>query len=802
MIGRATFIFAALIVLLIAGGLGGFFWLRTSLPQVNGSITLAGLDEPVEVYRDAHSVPHIFAESEEDAYFALGFVHAQDRLWQMEFMRRLGQGRLAEVLGEAAVDTDRFIRTLRLRDHAEAILENTNAEVRRALEAYANGVNAWLDTRAGALPPEFVLLDFEPELWRPVDSLLWNRLMAMRLGRNWKTELLRARMNRELRERDLPNQLLLDLWPDDPKGSPATLAETFADDGTGIAALSDSLGTGLAEDSGSNGWVVHGRLTESGKPVLANDPHLLFGAPVLWYLARIEAPGLTVTGVTVPGVPFTILGHNGRVAWGMTNAGGDVQDLFVETLDPDNPEAYLGPNGPLFFNTQAEVIQVKGAKRVTLTVRETRHGPVISDVLKTAAEVVGPAQVLALATPALRDDDRSVEALYAINRATGWTDFLTAAAKSHTPHVNLMFAATGGDIGFVSPGRIPIRKSGDGRFMVPVADGRHDWHGFIPMEDLQRLHNPPSGRIINANNRIVDDDYPYVITTDWGLPYRAERIVEVLESQSAHSVSDSHDLQLDILSGPARQLLPLMLRIEPIDARGRRAVELLSNWDRTMRRARPEPLILTAWLRHLVHALASDEVGAELVDEYLWLVITRAPLFVESALTRDQSWCDDVGTPGNETCEEQLTQSLDRALDEISALLGEDMDAWRWGALHQATFRHRVLTKVPIARWWADLSIATDGGDHTVNRGMTAREQADNPYRHDDGSGLRAVYDLSDLDNSRFMIATGQSGNLLSPHYRDFLEPWRDGGFIRVAGQRGEIEETAIGVLSLRPASQ
>lgn len=800
MFRKITYSFTAVTVLLVVAGFGGFWWLRTSLPQMNGSVTLAGLNKPVEVVRDANAVPHIFAKNPDDAYFALGYVHAQDRLWQMEFLRRLGQGRLAEVLGETALNTDRFIRTLRLQDHAEAILENTSTGVRTALEAYAKGVNAWLDTRAGALPPEFILLGFEPEPWRPMESLLWSRLMAMRLGRNWKTELLRARMGRELRAKGLPDQLLLDLWPDDPKGAPVTLAEASAGPWPAFAALWDSLGTGLAEDSGSNGWVVHGRLTESGKPVLANDPHLRFGAPILWYLARIEAPGLTVTGVTVPGVPFTILGHNGRIAWGMTNAGGDVQDLFVETLDPGDPRTYLGPDGPLAFDSREEAIPVEGAESVTITVRKTRHGPVISDVSKTAAGVAGPTQVLALATPALRGDDRSVDALYAINRATDWADFLAAAANFHTPHVNLFYASTEGDVGFVSPGRIPIRKSGDGRFPVLGEDGRHDWQGFIPMEILPQLHNPPSGHIVNANNRIVDDDYPYLITTDWGLPYRAERIVEVLESEAAHSVSESHDLQLDILSGPARQLLPAMLRVEPIDARGRRAVELLANWDLTMRRERPEPLIFTAWLRHLVHVLASDEVGAELVDEYLWLAIGRAPLFVEFALARDRHWCDDVGTPGKETCDAQLAQSLDRALDDISVVLGRDMDAWQWGALHQATFRHRVLTKVPIARWWADLSIESDGGDHTVNRGTTAREQADNPYRHGDGSGLRAVYDLAELDNSRFMIATGQSGIFLSGHYRDFLEPWRDGGYIRIVGRREEIEETAIGVLSLRPA--
>ena len=562
----------------------------------------------------------------------------------------------------------------------------------------------------------------------------------------------------------------------------------------------DSLGTGLAEDSGSNGWVVHGRLTETGKPILANDPHLLFGAPVLWYLARIEAPGLTVTGATVPGVPFTILGHNGRIAWGMTNAGGDAQDLFVETLDPDDPKNYLSPEGPQPFDVREEDIAVKGAASVTMAVRETHHGPVISDVSKTAADVVGPNRVLALASPALRGDDRSVDALYAINRATDWPEFLAAAADSHTPHVNLFFASTEGDIGFVSPGRIPLRNNSDGRFLVPGTDARYDWQGFIPVDALPRIYNPSTGHIVNANNRIVGDDYPYLITKDWGLPYRAERIVEVLEGGAAHSVAASHDLQLDILSGPARQLLPLMLRVKPTDARARRAVELLSNWDLTMRREHPEPLIYTAWLRHFVHLLAADKIGTTLVDEYLWQVINRAPLFVKSVLTDNRHWCNDVGTPREEICEAQLAQSLERALDEISAVLGRDMNTWQWGALHQATFTHTVLTKVPIARWWADLSIETDGGDHTVNRGMTARKQADNPYRHADGSGLRAVYDLAELDNSRFMIATGQSGNFLSGHYRDFLEPWRDGRYIRIAGRQDEIKRTAIGVLSLRPA--
>ncbi|MAE44305.1 MAG: hypothetical protein CMF63_04865 [Magnetovibrio sp.] len=496
---------AALVALLLAGLGGGYLWLRTSLPQTSGSVTLAGLDSTVEVIRDANAVPHIFAGNVADAYFALGYVHAQDRLWQMEFTRRAGAGRLAEVLGEAALESDSYIRTLGLHRLAEAIFETTSPEVRAALEAYAAGVNGWLASHRGALPPEFILLGINPEDWRPADSLVWNRLMALRLGRNQRNEHLRACIAQELAAKGLAPSLLDELWPEDSPGAPISLASATHGMAPVPNALWGSLITPLAADSGSNGWIVHGRFTMTGKPILANDPHLRFSAPILWYLARIEAPGLTLTGVTVPGVPFTILGHNGSIAWGMTNSGGDVEDLFVETVDPDDPGSYLTPDGPRPFVTRQEIIQVKGGKTIDLIVRETRHGPVISDVRKDAACVSDADHGVALATPALRTDDRTIEALFAINRAQNWEDFRTAAANFHTPQQNLFFAASDGDTGFIAPGRIPVRKAGDGRMPVPGADGEFDWKGFIPVEELPQAHNPPLGRIVNANNRIIGD---------------------------------------------------------------------------------------------------------------------------------------------------------------------------------------------------------------------------------------------------------------------------------------------------------
>ena len=802
MIRRVLLTIAAVLVVLAATGIGGLAWLWTSLPETSGKVVIDGLTAKVEIVRDANAVPHIFAENAADAYVALGYVHAQDRLWQMEFTRRAGAGRLAEVLGETALESDLYLRTLGLHRLAETMFETASPEVRAALEAYAAGVNGWLATRSGALPPEFILLGIDPEDWRPADSLVWGRLMALRLGRNQRNEHVRACIAQRLAAKKLLPKLLAELWPEDPPGAPITLADATLGTGPVLDEMWSALVTPLAADSGSNGWVVHGRLTETGMPILANDPHLRFGAPILWYLARIEAPGLTLTGVTAPGVPFTILGHNGSIAWGFTNSGGDVEDLFLETVDPDDPRNYLTPDGPRPFVRRPEEIRVKGGRTISITVRETRHGPVISDVRKDAACVADANLVVALATPALLSDDRTIEALFAINRAQNWEDFRAAAAISHTPQQNLFFAATDGDIGFIAPGRIPVRKVGDGRMPVPGADGQFDWEGFIPVDELPQAHNPPLGRIVNANNRIVGDGYPYLITRDWALPYRAERITKLLERQTRHGVGDSQDLQRDILSTPARGLLPLMLRATPTSERGRHVVKLLSEWDFEMRRERPEPLLYTAWLRQIVVALAKDELGEALLADYVRLVFRPNPRFVETVLTRHHHWCDDIDTPKVETCEEQLAVALDQALDNITTALGPDIESWRWGDLHRATFSHRVFTHVPVLRWLADLSIESDGGDHTVNRGSTRRDSSPDDFSHTDGSGFRAVYDLSDLDNSHFMIATGQSGNFVSPHYRDLLRRWRDVQYIRIAGARDEVADKGIGNLLLVPTAQ
>jgi penicillin amidase len=771
------------VLAVIAGS--GVVWWMTPVP-CRGAFPVPGADTSLEVICDENAIPHIFAGSERDAYYALGYMHARERLWQMEFMRRLGAGRLAEVLGEPALKVDRFIRTLGLYRISEEDTGRLPPDMRAAFDAYAAGVNQWLSTRPEPLPPEFHLLGFEPETWKVADSLVWGRLMALRLGRNWQAELVQERLVQSLSKRNLPLKWLDELWPDNPDTAPITLRHASRQAALDVDRIWESLPHGLTHGA-SNTWVVHGRHTDTGKPILANDPHLAFGVPGTWYLARIETPQLKLTGATVPGVPFTLLGHNGRIAWGITNGRGDAMDLFIETVDPDDPGKYLAPGGSLPFETRDETIRIKGGESETLTVRTTRHGPVISGVSTAAGEVVKENTVLAFASTILAADDATAEAVYRINRAGNWQQFLAAAENFHSPHQNLMFAATDGDIGYVSPARLPIRRTGDGDAPVPGAEGTYDWKGYIPVSMIPKAHNPPSGRIINANNRVVGDDYPYLITRNWTMTYRATRIVEVLDSQTRHTVADSEALQRDIVSVAARRLLPLMLTVEPASERARKAVGMLSGWDHAMSRDRAEPLIYTAWQRQLFAAIVDDELTPAIVDDYVDLAYSARTRFLEVVLEDDNRWCDDIATEKKESCKERLALSLEKALTELENEHGADPAEWRWGTAHIATFSHRILTKVPIVRRFADLEIESDGGDRTVNRGSSASMRPGKSLRHIDGAGYRGVFDLSDLDNSRFVITPGQSGNFLSGDYDHLLERWRDGTYITITGTRDEL---------------
>jgi penicillin amidase len=776
------------LVLLGALGLGGaVLWLRGSLPETNGEVSIAGLAASVEVLRDGDGIVTIRAQSEADAARALGYVHAQDRLWQMDFMRRAGAGRLSELVGPAALPHDRLMRSLGLYRVARTNLEILAPETRVLLDAYAEGVNAYLERPPRAWPLAFHLLapphGYRPEPWRPADSLVWGRLMALRLAGNWSEEIRRARLAKRLS----PEQIDF-LWPDYPARVPATIPDLAAlVEGLPLDRLSQETPWMPASSQASNSWVVAGSQSESGRPILANDPHLPLNAPGPWYLARIETPGLTLTGATAPGLPFLIFGHNGRIAWGFTNTHGDAQDLFIEKLVPGDPDRYLTPEGPRAFETRQETIQVAGAAPERLTVRTTRHGPVISDVAPRAGDAAAPETVLALAWTALRGDDRTAVAFHAMNRARDWAGFREALRDFHSPQQNIVYADAAGTIGFIAPARVPIRKRGDGRAPVPGWRGDYDWTGFVPFEALPMTVNPPSARIVAANNKIVPDGYPYLITADWPDHYRAERIHQLLDGNRPLSPEAAAAMQQDTVSLGTRDLLPLLLEAAPASERGRAALALLAAWDRRMDRDRAAPLIFQAWIRALNRRLFADELGPVFAD----FEFPRMDRLTRTLMSGRQ-WCDDTTTPAREDCAGQLTQALEDGLDLLAARFGQPLGQLRWGAAHVARFPHPILSRVPYFDALFGYGVEADGGDDTLNRaGARAAGPPETLFADVHGPGYRAVYDLADLERSRFMIATGQSGNPFSPHYGSLARRWRDGIYAKLDG-KGTAEQAKL----------
>ena len=782
-----------LLGLIILGLAAGFFYLRTSLPDLSGTLELPGLSAGVEVVRDAHAVPHIYAQTPEDAHFALGVVHAQDRLWQMEFQRRVGAGRLSEVLGERALNTDKFLRTLSVYHYAELAAAQLEPETLRALEAYVAGINSYLETRSGALPPEFLFFRFEPEPWQVADVLVWGKMMAWDLSGNWDDELLRARLSTIL----TPEQLA-ELWPPYPGDAPVALpelAELY--DGLPLDELWATSPKPEPPSSGSNNWVVSGERTRSGMPLLANDPHLSMRAPSLWYLAHLSAPGLDVIGATLPGTPAVLLGRNNSVAWGFTNTGPDTQDLFVERVNPENAGEYLTPEGYEPFTERREVIEVKGQEALELTVRSTRHGPVISDVSETAQSLAEADQVLAFAWTALTDDDMTLQASLNMNYAQNWDEFTNALRDFHAAQQNIVYADTSGNIGFYAPARVPIRASGQGLVPVPGWTGEHDWTGFIPFEELPHVYNPASGQVMTANHKIVPDDYPYFLTTGWTAPYRAQRITDLLAASPEHSLESFAQIQNDLFSLMAAEFAPYLADVEVSSEAEAAALAAIRGFSGAMTRQDTAPLIFAAWYRELGRLLYADELG-ELFGDYRGF----RPSFVRSVLENRTAtpWCDDVTTAPEESCEDIITLAFQRAVKELSATYGAP-GKWVWGDVHYAHSAHSVFTGTPLAPLF-DLKIPAGGDAFTVNAARFPIGAAEEPYRLTHGPGYRALYNLNSPETSLFMQTTGQSGNPLSGHYRDYVKLWRDGEYIPMTTTRERVEENALGTLRLEPAAR
>jgi penicillin G amidase len=782
----------AIVLLAVVAGVGAWFYIERSLPQLAGETTASGLAAAVEVVRDEEGIPHVFAKSERDGWFAVGYLHAQDRLWQMEVQRRVAYGRIAEVFGERAFDVDRLMRTLGFGPLSGQIVARMDEDTRGALEAYSAGVNAYLATNP-VLPVEFQVFRVKPDRWKPADTVAWMQVMAWDLSGNWRTELGRLRFSAKLGRENAAEIL---------PGAPGEASTPWPDFKALYAEMEPVAGSILArfapheEARGSNSWVVSGARSTTGQPILANDPHLGLQAPALWYFAHVATPDRNVVGATLPGVPFIVLGRNDQVAWTLTTTLSDTQDLFVERVAPDDPSSYLTPDGRARFEAREEVIRV-GSEERRITVRKTRHGPVISDAVKQAGEAAPPGHVLALAWTALTPENATARAGLRLNRARNRDELIKAVSDFHAPHQNLVFADRDGRIGFVAPALVPVRHPDNeamGRVPVPGWIAKYDWQGMIPFDQLPAIHDPESGAIVTANNRITPPGYKHFLSIDWMPAYRADRIDELLAAQPKHSVDSFKRMQADTRSRLVRELLPVALTAKPEKPAGRDAQALLKDWNGEMGRDSAAALVFAAWYRELTRLVYADELGDMFRDSW----DLRAPFMIAvmKGEARLAHWCDDVRTPAKEACADRASRAFDFAAEDLRARYGEPA-GWRWGAAHPAAGDHRPFGAVPMLARIFNVAPETPGDTYSVNVGHFYIRDETRPFANRHAASLRAIYDFADLERSLFMHSTGQSGNFLSPWYANFADRWAKVEYIAIPTRRESIR--ARHTLTLKP---
>lgn len=800
----ALVLLLALLVALMA--LGMYLW--RSFPALDGSLRAPGLQAEVQVERDGSDVTHIRATSKHDAWFAIGFVHAQERGWQLEFNRRVMHGRLSEILGEATLETDKLMRTLGIMRAARRQLERMDPEARAALEAYSAGVRAFYANRRQALSPEFLVLGVRPgsegPAWEAADSVGWSLMMALDLGGNWGNEFARLSAAQVL-----DTERLWELFPPYPGERPASAVDFAklyrelgvygeaaavppsgrADGGPAVrTALADaarawsdafSRDLGTVEGKGSNAWVVAGERTVSGKPLLANDPHLGLSAPAIWYFARLSAPGLDVVGATLPGLPFVVLGRTVSAAWGFTNTGPDVQDLYLEQIDPQDPGAYRvddrdGRPAWAPFDQRLEVVRVKGQPDVQHTVRSTRHGPVLSDAQASHGRLLNLRRyVLSLRWSALEADNGTAVAMLRVNEAGSVDELITAFADYHSPMQNVMMADAGGRIAYKAVGRVPLRRAdNDIRGIAPAPgwEPRYAWHGWLPYADTPEQGIGPHQRpvwIANANQRVTPPDYPFFIGQDWAAPDRFDRIVEMLSAVPRHDADSMARMQADLVSLATRRLLPHLQQARSEHRLAMPALHLLRDFSGEMRGDAPQALIFAVWADELTRGLLVPRLGQARFDALYGRRQFRG--LVEAAMTAGDSWwC------APQPCAEQAATALTRALDRLAAQFGDDIARWRWDAVHTAVSGHRPFGNVPLLARWFDVRVPTGGDAFTVNVGQYWPNDAKAPFANRHAASLRAIYDLEDLERSRFMFQTGQSGLVFSSRYRDMAQAWAD----------------------------
>jgi penicillin amidase len=788
-------------IVLVAALFGFLYYnITKSFPQTSGTIELEGLRGDVKIYRDEYGIPHLFAHEDHDAYFAVGFLHGQDRLWQLELMRRAGEGRLSEVLGAPTLEIDKMFRTIGIRRLAQRLTVSLDDTTRTALQAYADGVNTFIRHSKGKYPLEFDLLGIEPEPWRIEHSVLISRLMAWELNYSrWVDITLSI-----LVERFGPDRAR-ELFPEWPEGAPLIVPEALR--GKRIASLLETvldaeqlyrsfIGSG-GFGGGSNAWAVSGAKSVSGKPLLANDPHLMLGIPARWYEMHVVTPQFDVAGAAIVGTPFIVIGRNRFIAWGVTNAMMDDHDFYIEEVDSlPYPSKYRYKEAWRAVQQSVDTILVKDGPPVLLTVYHTHRGPIINRFEKSARF-----------SPHLfsmrwvgHELSQELRAFYLLNRARNWQEFNSALKDFAVPAQNFLYADMEGNIGYLTGGRIPVRTTKAPTLPFPGWTDEHEWNGFVPYDDMPRLYNPPEGFVATANNKIVSDAFPHYLSNLWEPHWRISRIVEQLRAQQKFTVRDFELMQNDAVSLHARELVPIILNahkgVEVKDADVQKSLRYFRNWDFSMGRENVATTLFQSFFIHMMKNTLEDELGKDLLNVYDTLPSIPLTVMTNMMHRGASVWFDDIRTPQVETMDEIVRKSLADGIDELRAKLGGELKEWQWGRVHEVEFKH-PLGAHPLLRRFLNLGPhPTDGAHSTINNGNFSFRR---PFFQDIGPSTRQIFDLADIDNGRAVTPPGQSGQAFYKQYDDQLELWRTGRYRTSVMSPERIEQAGWELLTLRP---
>ncbi len=796
--------------------IGVYYLASRSIPDYDAAYSDSALNAPVEIIRSNANLPHVFGETDEAVFFGLGFAHAQDRLWQMTMLRRTAQGKLSELFGERTVKIDELLRRLDLYGIAARSVTAQDPEAQAALRAYANGVNAWLKTvnseALGRGAPEFFL--FSPEIapWQPADSLAILKLLALQLSNHMQQEVLRARLSLQL-----DPERVIDLLPDAPGSGIAGLnyAALFPEQDLPRYAQNTSPAYDILSPSAplelagaSNAFAASPERAVAGGTLMANDPHLGLTAPSAFYLARLELSTGGVIGATMPGLPLVLSGRSEKTGWGLTSAYADDQDVFIEKLNPDNPNEYLTPTGYKPFRTAQSILRIKDAAPRTLNLQWTENGPVLPGDHFNLGTITPRGHVTSLAWTALAESDISFQGSLAVMTAQNADEILAAPARHTAPIQNLTFADTDG-IGLKTVGALPRRNTrhqSQGRIPSPGWLEQNRWNGVLPYASNPVVMRPSGGIVGNTNNKVIDRPFPNHVSFSYSDTQRVQRWRRLMLNRQVHTRDSFIEAQLDTVSFTARSLLPLIAADlwftgeaapEGTPERQRqKSLELMAAWNGDMSEHLPEPLIYAMWLRRLQTRLIIDDIGP------LEQEITHVqPLFIERVF-RDKdgaaTWCDIRQSAAKESCLDVSRIALDEAIIQLTETYGPNIESWRWGDAHEATHDHPVLGQIPVLSWFVNIRQSTSGGDNTLMRGRT-KGSGPNPFLNVHAAAYRGVYDFADPDSSVFVISTGQSGHPLSQFYDDIGVLWRRGEYLPMSLDPDLARAGAIGVTTITP---